>query len=342
MREQGRRQRGRRNKSPWYAKLLVITGCVLMVLSAGAVIAAKVTAGKVNAAVGQDDLLGDNARADHDVDLHGPLNYLLVGSDQRVGSDKPGLADTIIVLHVPKGMKEAFLVSIPRDTWTQINCNGAVYQGKINASYSCGGNDRGASFQSLSEAVHTMTGLTFDGGAIVDFEGFANVVGVIGTVNLCLEKTITSIHTGRTFPQGCADYGKEDALDIVRQRYQYEDGDYARQRMQQQFVKKLLKAAIDQGYVTDLSKVGGLIQAVGASLTLDTNGVRPTDLAYALRGITPDSMTMVRTPSDIGWVGDQSVVVLNQVDAPILFSAIASDDMTTWALNNERYLNKEP
>ncbi|MEV0651314.1 LCP family protein [Phytomonospora sp. NPDC050363] len=331
-------QRGRRD--PWWAKALVIFGCVLMVAGAGAFVAGKLAQNKVNGAVAQDDLLGDGARSGRDVNLDGPLNYLLVGSDQRVNSTKPGLADTIIVLHIPKGMNSAFLVSIPRDTWLEFNCNGEIVYGKINASYSCGGADRGASFAALSEAVHTLTGLTFDGGAIVDFEGFAGVVGVIGTVELCLEQTITSIHTGKTFEEGCGRYGKEDALDIVRQRYQYADGDYARQRMQQQFVKNLLQAAIDQGYVTDVRKVGALLSAVGASLTLDTNGIEPVDLAYALRGIEPNAMTMVRTPSDVGAVGDQSVINLIQPDAQELFAAVAADTMNAWALANPEYVNK--
>lgn len=336
-----REERKRKRRSPLWAKIMVIFGAILMVAGAGAFVAGKVAQDKVNDAVGRDDLLGDGARSEHEVNLRGPLNYLLVGSDQRVNSTKPGLADTIIVLHIPEGMNEAFLVSIPRDTWLEIDCNGNTYYAKINSSYSCGGADRGASFRSLSEAVHDLTGLTFDGGAIVDFEGFANVVGVIGTVELCLEQTITSIHTGKTFEKGCERYGKDDALDIVRQRYQYADGDYARQRMQQQFIKNLLKEAIAQGYVTDVTKVGDLLAAVGASLTVDTNGIDPVDLAYALRGISPDSMTMVRVPSDVGAVGDQSVINLIQPDAQELWTAIAEDDMTAWTLANEEYVNDE-
>ncbi|GIG64159.1 LCP family protein [Phytomonospora endophytica] len=332
-----RRQRKRR--SPLWAKIMVVFGAILMVAGGGAFVAGKVAQDKVNEAVGQDDLLGEGARSEHEVDLHGPLNYLLVGSDQRVNSTKPGLADTIIVLHIPEGMDRAFLVSIPRDTWLEIDCNGNVYYSKINASYTCGGTDRGASFKSLSEAVHGLTGLTFDGGAIVDFEGFANVVGVIGTVELCLEKTITSIHTGKTFEKGCARYGKDDALDIVRQRYQYADGDYARQRMQQQFIKNLLREAIAQGYVTDVTKVGDLLAAVGQSLTVDTNGIDPVDLAYALRGISPESMTMVRVPSDVGTVGDQSVINLIEPDAQGLWDAIAADEMDAWAPANPEYIN---
>ena len=336
-----REPKGRKRRSPLWAKVMVVFGAVLMVLGAGAFVAGKVAQDRVNDAVGQDDLLGDGARSEHEVNLRGPLNYLLVGSDQRVNSTKPGLADTIIVLHIPEGMNRAFLVSIPRDTWLEIDCQGNRYYAKINSSYSCGGADRGASFQALSEAVHSLTGLTFDGGAIVDFEGFANVVGVIGTVELCLEKTITSIHTGKTFEKGCARYGKDDALDIVRQRYQYADGDYARQRMQQQFIKNLLKEAIAQGYVTDVTKVGDLLAAVGQSLTVDTNGIDPVDLAYALRGISPDSMTMVRVPSDVGAVGDQSVINLIEPDAQGLWDAIAADDLDAWVLANPQYVNKQ-
>lgn len=336
-----REPKGRKRRSPLWAKVMVVFGAVLMVLGAGAFVAGKVAQDRVNDAVGQDDLLGDGARSEHEVNLRGPLNYLLVGSDQRVNSTKPGLADTIIVLHIPEGMNRAFLVSIPRDTWLEIDCQGNRYYAKINSSYSCGGADRGASFQALSEAVHSLTGLTFDGGAIVDFEGFANVVGVIGTVELCLEKTITSIHTGKTFEKGCARYGKDDALDIVRQRYQYADGDYARQRMQQQFIKNLLKEAIAQGYVTDVTKVGDLLAAVGQSLTVDTNGIDPVDLAYALRGISPDSMTMVRVPSDVGAVGDQSVINLIEPDAQGLWDAIAADDLDAWVLANSQYVNKQ-
>ena len=49
-----------------------------------------------------------------------PLNVLLMGSDDRkgtnIGGETPGLSDTTILLHLSANRKRAFGISIPRDT----------------------------------------------------------------------------------------------------------------------------------------------------------------------------------------------------------------------------------
>ena len=53
--------------------------------------------------------------------MHGPLNFLLIGSNFRTDDPSNGeRADTIMIVHVPKDMNRAYLVSVPRDLYYKI------------------------------------------------------------------------------------------------------------------------------------------------------------------------------------------------------------------------------
>ncbi|WP_144300702.1 LCP family protein [Stackebrandtia nassauensis] len=318
----------------------------------------KMMLDKVNDSVHSKDLLGNSGGGG---DIKGPLNFLMIGTDQRVGSKAEARTDSIMVLHVNSSLTEATIVSIPRDLRVEIANCGTLFsspcQTKINDAYPAGGPSVEGSVSNLAETVTHLTGVSFDGAAIVNFEGFLDVVKTLGSVELCLPMEMTPAHAkGQTFPKGCNDYGYADALGIVRERYAYDPtnpefdpswgiGDYGRQHMQQHFVKQLLKRAAEKGYLSDPTKVGDLIARIGDQLTLDLGGHTPVDFAFALRGIKPEALATVKIPSEPADIEGVSYVVTQpgeqQETADRLYEAIRSDDLDKWIPENNEWVNKD-
>ncbi|OZV78004.1 transcriptional regulator [Micromonospora echinospora] len=319
---------------------MVGVGIALALLSVAAVVGVRALTERYDRSVARGHLLDDDARRNR-TDPDGPLNYLLIGSDQFRGADDTDQrSDTILIVHLPAGLRQAYLISVPRDLLVTIPPAANGYGGgqdKINAAYDLGGGgDSGARL--LSATLHRLTGLEFDGAAVVDFTGLRQVVDLLGGVRMCVDTEVRSVHTGTIFAPGCRQMDGAAALDYVRQRYDLPGGDYDRQRHQQQ----LLRAMLDQAGQTDLLgdplKLDSLIRAVGDSLTVDTNGVPLEDLVLALRALPADGLVGVRVPSSPQLIGQVSYVVLDGGGTE-LFGAVRGERMTRWAAANPQWVN---
>ncbi len=290
--------------------------------------------------VAKEQLLAPGARTDR-TDLDGALNYLLVGSDRRPGDSGPDQrSDTILIVHVPAGRREAYLVSIPRDLLVAIPAaNGfGGGQDKVNAAYEHGGGGQ-AGVQLLSATLNRLTGIRFDGAALIDFSGFRKVIDLLGGVQMCVDTEVRSIHTNRVFPVGCQRMNGAQALDYVRQRYDLPGGDYDRQHHQQQLLRAMLDSAGQANLRSDPVKLDRVLRAVGGSLTVDTNGVPLEDLLLALRALPPDGMRGVQVPSSPQTINEVSYVVLDN-GGDGLFQAVRDTRVPTWAQANPRWVTR--
>ncbi|HKT06004.1 MAG TPA: LCP family protein, partial [Rugosimonospora sp.] len=272
--------------------------------------------------------------AEHHVSITGAVNILLVGIDARPAQSAQGSrSDSIIVLHVPAAHDRAYLVSIPRDTLVRIPANPKTgYTGgenKINAAFSYGSQNGGGlpgGVGLLAATIKAEYGIGFDAAAVVDFSGFQQVVGVLGGVDMCVDEKTTSIHIGFTrsgkeevpftqdanghlypvagvkpevYQPGCQHLAGWQALDYVRQRdlLAKGDGDYGRQRHQQQFIKAIFKQILSAGTLTNPVKLAGVLDTVGKAMTVDTGGVSIADWIYNMKGITGSGMVTINTNS---------------------------------------------
>ncbi|MEV4197387.1 LCP family protein [Micromonospora globbae] len=309
-----------------------------MLLAGLAVFGLQALTDRYDRTVLKEQLLAPDARNAR-TDLSGPLNYLLIGTDRRPGDTNPEQrADTILIVHVPAGLRQAYLVSIPRDLLVAIPAtNGyAGGQDKINAAYEHGGGGESGA-QLLSATLARLTGLRFDGAALVDFSGIRQVVDLLGGVRMCVDREVRSIHTNRVFSPGCRQMNGAEALDYVRQRYDLPGGDYDRQRHQQQLLRAMLDRAGETRLRTNPVKLDQVIRAVGDSLTVDTNGVALEDLLFALRGLPPDALKGVQVPSYPQVIDEVSYVVLDN-GGNGLFDAVRGTRMPDWAQANPRWV----
>ncbi|HEX2417491.1 MAG TPA: LCP family protein [Micromonosporaceae bacterium] len=338
-----------RNRGPWWAWLCVVVGTLLTVASGGALAGFSILTDRYTGGIPADDLLGDvrGERGTRET-LAGPLNILLVGSDYRKNPELKGTlwrADTIMVLHVPRSHDQAYLISFPRDTMVDIPDSGnSRWKGgedKINSAFTHGGN--GASgYRLLARTLSDLLDIRFDSGAVIDFYGFVNVVQALGGVDLCIEtpkgkQKLRSIHPPyRVFEKGCRHYDGHAALDYVRQRKQFNDGDFARMRHQQEFLKALLAQTREQGLHRDLGKLDRVIRAAGPALTVD-NTLPVADLAFTLRNIRPENLTAIQVPVEGRNEGTWYAELVDP--APDLFRAVREETVGAWSVQNPKYVN---
>jgi LCP family protein required for cell wall assembly len=266
--------------------------------------------------------------------VNGTLNILLVGSDSR-DPDMPSVeggparTDTIVILHIPASHDKAYLVSIPRDTWVYVpespdGQNGDT-MAKINASYAWGG------LPLTVETVERFTGVRMDHVALIDFNGFIKVTDALGGVDMNIEQSIVSIHEPyRSFTAGPNHLDGAEALDYVRQRYQFPDGDFARMRHQHEFLKALLDKAVSQGTVTNIGTFKEFVSSVASALTVDKD-FSLIDLGWQFRSLRSDNLTFVVSPN-LGSddIDGQSVVVSDKQNASELYDAMARDTLAAW------------
>ncbi len=199
----------KRRRTPSWSTVLIVLGSIVVLLSGGGYLLLRVGLNSIDNSVEQKDLLGGSGAAATGRTLDGSLNLLLVGTDTRTDNNDGSHTDTIIVAHVPASHDRVYLVTIPRDTnvtippFSKSNFGGGSY--KVNAAFSFGsqngGGDAGG-FQLLAATLNKEYGLSFDAGAIVNFEGFSDIVQQLGGVDMYVDETVYSIHRGVNIATG--------------------------------------------------------------------------------------------------------------------------------------------
>jgi len=133
-----------------------------------------------------------------------------------------------------------------------------------------------------------------------------------------------------------------EALDFVRQRHYLAngDGDYGRQRHQQQFLQAVLRKAKQNGLATNPIKLDRLIRAVAGTLTVDTGGMSLESLMFGLRDIGTDDIIGVTVPSEPQWIGNTSYIIPFEAEATVLYESLASDTLGGWVEANPLWVNR--
>jgi LCP family protein required for cell wall assembly len=359
-------------KSPLWARLTVVLGALLMMASGGAIVGSKMLIGRYTGNIHQESLIDPGAKkkvADGKA-LEGAINILLLGVDERLRNPGDIRSDTIIILHIPASHDQAYLVSVPRDTLVDVPAfKPSRYPGgrtKITEAFYAGyqnGAGRPGGAQLVAKTINQLTGIQFNGAAIIDFRGFKRVIDALGGVNMCVDHQVTSAHLrlvdgkpmilteaekrGGGKPvvhkKGCRRMEGWEALDYSRQRYGLPRGDYDRQRHQQQLIKAMAKQATSKGVITDLGKLDRVIKAAGAAFTLDTGGVPIADFVFTLKGMAGNDLVLVKTNN-----GDFHSAGIKGTSAEALspeslemFGAVRDGTLAEWLISHPSYVSKE-
>lgn len=158
-----------------------------------------------------------------------PFSVLLLGVDERAG-DK-GRSDTIIVLGVNPNTNSIKMVSIPRDTRTEIIGRGK--QDKINHAYAYGG------VEMSINTVENFLDIPIDYYIQINMEGFKDIVDSVGGVTVANDYEFS--YEGHHFPKGEITLNGTEALAFSRMRYEDPRGDFGRQLRQRMIIQGIIK-----------------------------------------------------------------------------------------------------
>jgi LCP family protein required for cell wall assembly len=320
----------RKRSRPRWGRIALISVVVLALLAGVATVSSYLWFKNVDDALKRTDPFADIAGRPQKV-VDGTLNILLLGTDSRDPSapvDQAGKwrTDTIMVMHIPADHSLAYLISLPRDLWVHVPESKDGQYGntnaKINAAYAWGGAPL------MVQTVEEYTGVRMDHVVLIDFSGFVQVTDALGGVDLNVDRTITSIFKPyRTFNEGPNHFNGTEALDYVRQRYQFPDGDFSRVRHQQQFLKALLDKAASAGTLTNLPAFKDFVSSTAAALTVDKD-FSLFDLGWQFRNLRSDSLKFLVSPNKgAGTINGESVVLSDKPKALALYDAVAKDTL---------------
>jgi LCP family protein required for cell wall assembly len=225
------------------------------------------------------DSVTDTNKSGADKDLtKEPFTILLTGENE-------GLADTIMVLSVNPVSMKVTMTSIARDSYVPISCYGNT-SSKINGAHA-------VSESCMVDTVEQLLGITIDYTVEFNFASVIQVVDAVGGVDV-------DISVG--FDAQCWDIEKDElevyhldagdnvhldgtrALGYARERMAFVDGDFARQRHQQEIISQVLTKIMATKDPNTILKV---MDAAGSNISTNfTRDQLVNFISYAMQKAT--------------------------------------------------------
>lgn len=253
-----RSDKPKRKKKKW----LRITGLVLLILLIGIGVYAYTVWNSLTDAVDtmHQPVERETTKRVESLNLEDkePFSVLMLGVDEREGDS--GRSDTMIVLTVNPEKKSVRMLSIPRDTRTEIVGHGTT--DKINHAYAFGG------VAMSMDTVENFLDIPIDYYMQINMEGFKDIVDSVGgvTVNNDLDFTYEGVH----FPEGQITLDGADALKFSRMRYDDPRGDFGRQLRQRSIIQAVLKEGASLNSLTNFDDIfDALSKNIKTNLTFD-------------------------------------------------------------------------
>ncbi|TYC99538.1 LytR family transcriptional regulator [Arthrobacter echini] len=277
--------------------------------------------------------LAPEAKAKAEAEGQDAVNILLLGSDSRaaeaelddVESAGPSdsRSDTMMLMHIPADRQDIQVMSIMRDTWTEIPGQG---EHKINAAMALGG------VPLVVQTVEGLFGTRVDHVASVDFEGFKGLTDALGGVVVNNPAAFQSSGVnGEFFAAGPITLQGDSALKFVRERYAFSDGDYQRVRNQQLFVKSVISEVLNADTLTDPRKVYRVVDQMSPFIAVDSglDAGAVGSLALSLRQVRGGDIDFFTLPNlGTGTSADgQSIVVKDDDAIAEVADALQTDDL---------------
>lgn len=217
------------------------------------------------------------------------VNILLIGQDAREGEGR-SRSDSMILVTFNKSRKTITMTSFLRDMYVQIP---GYSDNKLNITYALGG------MELLNQTLEHNFGVQVDGNVEVDFSHFADVIDLLGGVDMELrydEASYINLGTGRyVLGSGMQHLDGEQALFYSRIRHLDADADFSRTNRQ----RKVINALIEQFRNTKLTTLLGLLDDLLPMITTDLSNKEMIDLAKDLFPMLADcTIVSQRVPAD--------------------------------------------
>ncbi|PAD69575.1 LytR family transcriptional regulator [Bacillus sp. 7586-K] len=249
----------KRKKKKWLWIVLSIIG-VLVLGTGGYAFYLYKTAADTVASIHEDIGRDKSEKRTEDVKFteKDPISILLMGVDEREGDR--GRSDSLILMTVNPNTQSTQMVSIPRDTRTEIIGKGK--QDKINHSYAFGGTEMTVA------TVENFLDVPVDYFVKINMESFKDTVDAVGGVEV--ENNLDFTYEGYHFTKGTIQLDGKKALAYSRMRYEDPRGDFGRQDRQRQIIEAVIKKGANISSVTKFGDMFGVVRDnVKTNLTFD-------------------------------------------------------------------------
>lgn len=180
-----------------------------------------------------------------------PLNILLMGIDSE--SSEKGRSDALMILSLDPKNNAMQLVSIPRDTRTEIVGKGK--QDKINHAYAFGGADM------TIATVENFLDVDLDYYVRINMSGLASLVDQLNGITVYND---IAWNDGQyNFDFGPTKMDGDKTMSYVRMRKQDPDGDFGRTKRQRHVIQGIVERGASVGSIT---KIDGMINILGNNM----------------------------------------------------------------------------
>lgn len=211
----------------------------------------------------------------NDVDLTNPFTVLIIGVD----SLSAGNSDVLMLASFNPNTLDITLTSIARDSFVPIACYGGA-NNKINAART--------TRQCLIDTVENLLDVDINFYFETNFQGVVEIVDALGGIVINSPISFTGQtsdlergHKTVWVPQGEYHANGEQVLAFIRERHAFADGDFARQRHQQQVIRTLLREFLN---LNDLTKILNVMEAAGENISTNMSLSQMKDLlTYCLQ-----------------------------------------------------------
>ena len=223
----------------------------------------------------------------------GTITLLFMGVDARPGEeiDINVRPDSLMVVHLNPEAKTCRVLSIPRDTRTEVEGYGLT---KVNHALAVGGID----FQ--VQTVEAMLGIPIDHYVLIDFNGFEDLVDAVGGITIDVPEDFTT-SGGTSFSAGPQTMDGKRALAYARDRSGPE-GDFGRIERQQQIIRALVARSIGLDLLTS---IGDLLPAVEQNVRTDLAVTDMVSLGSTYRSIcSEEAITLLRLEGELATYDD--------------------------------------
>ena len=253
------------------------------------------------------------------------FSVLLLGIDNGAyGRDtEVGRSDTMLLVTVNPKQKKTTMISIPRDSYTEIIGYGTF--DKINHAYAFGKE------QFSINSVQNMLNVPIDYYVTVDMQGLMGLVDAVGGLEITPALTFT--YEDESFTEGVTRHvDGEAALRYARMRYDDPEGDTGRQKRQRIVIEELVKKLMTFNSVANFEQ---LMNAVSKNVKTDL----PIGQVMALKNtygpaITGNNLTQT-------FIEERQLLLTNNAGEQIYYS-YATDDVLLETTNSIRKLMGEP
>ncbi len=227
-------------------------------------------------------------------------NILLVGIDTRENI-KLLNTDVIIVGSYNHDTGDTVLISIPRDFHAKIEPE-KYWFNKINSAYQIAEQKReGTGLKTLKGVVEEIVGLEIQYYAMIDFNGFVELIDTGGGVYVNVENSFTDYmypqgngYQTVSFKAGPQLMDGETALKFARSRHSLQNGegsDYARARRQQKIISAFKDAVLSSETLLNPSKIMGLTTSIQDNLKISEFNLEDVQAGVNILNETTDLTT---------------------------------------------------